>query len=212
MKKIDVSQCNNLESVVNTLLDAKVNGDSVYCEFNGYKFYSDTVSMDTAFIEVTGKTKADFDREQEELRSSYKIRQIDGEQRAKDNVLNWIEKGQSLIFPERYAEWEKCVIARASDLYYGLELDRTLEIMEVLENGASIEDAKQIFDEQENFGMFSSMVRNILFEFSSRGPEFWEATSYSEISPEDRQMLETKQQENAHLVKLNASKASGLKL
>ena len=128
------------------------------------------------------------------------------EERAKANISNRIEKGQALIFPERYVEWEECVVARASDLYHGLELDNSLEIMTALENGASMEEAKQILSKQGHSVMSASMVRNILFVFSSRGPEFWEATANEEISPDNKQILEAKKQENAQLMQANRPK------
>ena len=141
---------------------------------------------------------------QEEWHKNYK----EAQERAKANIPNWIEKGEALIFPERYAEWEKCVVARASDLYHGLELDSALEIMTALENGASVEEAKQMFDKQRH----SEASRNIVFAFSSKGPEFWEATAYEEISPENKQILEAKKQENAQLIQANGPKTSGPKL
>lgn len=211
-REIEVLPGSNLESVVYTLLAAKARGESVYCDFNGHKLYSDTVSMDSAYMEVLGQTKADFDKAQEEWRQNYKREQKEAEERAKANIPNWIEKGQALIFPERYAEWEKCVIARASDFYHGLELDSALEIMTALENGATMEEAKQMLDKQGHSGMSASIVRNILFAFSSKGPEFWEATAYGEISQENKQLLEAKKQENIQLAQSNQPKSNGPKL
>lgn len=211
-REIEVLPGSNLESVVYTLLAAKARGESVYCDFNGHKLYSDTVSMDSAYMEVLGQTKADYDKAQEEWRENYKREQKEAEERAKANIPNWIEKGQALIFPERYAEWEKCVIARASDLYHGLELDSALEIMTALENGATMEEAKQMLDKQGHSGMSASIVRNILFAFSSKGPEFWEATAYGEISQENKQLLEAKKQENIQLAQSNQPKSNGPKL
>ena len=211
-RKIVVLPGSNLESVVYTLLAAKARGESVYCDFNGHKLYSDTVSMDSAYMEVLGQTKADYDKAQEEWRQNYKREQKEAEERAKANIPNWIEKGQSLIFPERYAEWEKLVIALSSDLYHELELNSALEIMTALENGATMEEAKQMFGKQRHSGMSASIVRNILFAFSSKGPEFWEATAYGEISQENKQLLEAKKQENIQLAQSNQPKSNGPKL
>ena len=211
-REIEVLPGSNLESVVYTLLAAKARGESVYCEFNGHKLYSDTVSMDSAFMEVTGQTKADFDKAQDEWHKNYEKEQKAAEQRAQNNISNWIEKGQALIFPERYEEWEKCVVARAKDLYHGVELDSALEIMQALESGASVEEAKQMLDKQGHSGMSASIVRNILFAFSKKGPEFWEATAYGEISLENKRILEAKKQENAQLIQSNAPKTSRAKL
>lgn len=211
-REIKLSAGSNLESAVYTLLAAKARGESVYCEFNGHKLYSDTVSMDSAYMEVTGQTKADFDKAQEEWRQNYEREEKIAKQKAQDNIPNWIEKGQTLIFPERYAEWEKCVVARAGDLYHGLELDSALEIMQALENGATMEEASKMLDGQGHSGMSASLVRNIIFTFSSKGPEFWEATAYGEISPENKQILEAKKQENMQLAQANGPKTNGPKL
>lgn len=132
--------------------------------------------------------------------------------RAKANIPNLIEKGQALIFPERYAEWENCVVDSASGLYHGMELDSALEIMTALENGASMEEAEQMLDKQGHSGMSASIVRNILFTFSSKGPEFWEATAYGEISEENKKILEAKKQENIQLAQSNQPKSNGPKL
>lgn len=134
------------------------------------------------------------------------------EQKTKENISNWIEKGQALTFPERYDEWEKYVVACASDLYLSKVLESALEIMTALENGDSIEEAKQMLDKQGHSGMSASIVRNILFTFSSKGPEFWEATAYGDISPENKQILEEKKQENAQLMQIRGLKTSGPKL
>ena len=46
----------------------------------------------------------------------------------------------------------------------------------------------------------------MIFSFSSRGPEFWEATAYGEISPENRELLEAKKQENEELMNSKKSR------
>lgn len=103
-------------------------------------------------------------------------------------------------------------MACASDLYLSKVLESALEIMTALENGDSIEEAKQMLDKQGHSGMSASIVRNILFTFSSKGPEFWEATAYGDISPENKKILEEKKQENAQLMQIRGLKTSGPKL
>lgn len=210
-REIEVLGGSTLESVVYTLLAAKSRGEHVYCIFNGHKLHSDSVSMDSAYMEVCGYTKAEHDHKMNEWQENYKKQEEIAKQRAKENIPSWIKKGQELIFPERYEEWEKCVQARANDLYHGLELDSALEIMQALENGASMEEASKILYNQGHSGMSASLVRNILFSFSSRGPEFWEATAYGEISPENKKILEDKKQENMKLAQINVSKTDDTK-
>lgn len=63
---------------------------------------------------------------------------------ASEKISDWIVRGQELIFPERYLEWEHCVLNRRMDLYLGMELDVSLEIMQALENGTTIQEAKKL--------------------------------------------------------------------
>jgi len=50
-----------LEETVNILLMFKENGESVRCDFNDHMLYSDTVTMDGAFMQVLKHTKKEYD-------------------------------------------------------------------------------------------------------------------------------------------------------
>ena len=47
----------NIERAVIELLEYKEKGELVCGEFNGHMLYSDTVTMDSAYLEITGKNK-----------------------------------------------------------------------------------------------------------------------------------------------------------
>ena len=185
-----------LEECVNALLKFKSRGESVFVDFNGHKLYSCDITMDGAYQEVLGKTKAEFDKAQEEWQKEYEERTARKEAEAKAKIPTWIKKGEAFIYPERMEEWTQCVEARASDLYHGRDLDDAIEIMEKLENGASLDEAKELLDSQDHSGTSYEMVRNIIFSFSKQGPEFWEHTAYGEISPKARQAIKDKKREN----------------
>ena len=59
---IELQPSDNLESTVYTLLAAKARKEHVYCVFNGHVFHSDTITMDSAFKEVIGITKTEYDQ------------------------------------------------------------------------------------------------------------------------------------------------------
>ncbi len=63
-KEILIPAGKNLESVVYLLLSYKADGSHVYCDFNGHKLYSDTVTMESAYLEVCGKTKEQVEEDQ----------------------------------------------------------------------------------------------------------------------------------------------------
>ncbi|WP_017470627.1 hypothetical protein [Amphibacillus jilinensis] len=50
-----------IDHVVNELLSYREKGKLVSAEFNGVILYSDTVTLDSVYREITGKTKAEFD-------------------------------------------------------------------------------------------------------------------------------------------------------
>ena len=56
-------QVGNLADQINLLLKYKESGESVFLSYRGHTFYSDTVTMDSAYLEVFGKTKEEYDKE-----------------------------------------------------------------------------------------------------------------------------------------------------
>lgn len=195
-----------LEECVNALLKFQNRGESVVVDFNGHKLYSCDVTMDNAYMEVLGKTKAEHDKAMEEWRENYRKQEEKDKAEAEAKIPEWIKKGEEFIYPERAEEWKKCVEARASDLYHGMDLDAAIEIMEKLESGATLDEAKELLDSQDHSGASYGMVRNIIFSFSKQGPEFWEHTAYGEISPESKIAIADKKKENAELEALHTPK------
>ena len=72
MKQIKLASYDTLESAVYTLLAAMARGQHVWCYFNGHKLYSDNVTMDRVYLEVTGRTKKEFDQQLLESREQFK--------------------------------------------------------------------------------------------------------------------------------------------
>lgn len=138
--------------------------------------------MDSAYTEILGCTKAEYNKRIAEWQENYEKEERLAEQRAIQNIPKWIEIEQTFIHPEKYKDWEECVNVCAINLYHGLELDAALEIMQALENGIAIEDALEILDNQRHSGMSELLVRKIVLLFSRRGSEFWAASVHDEIS------------------------------
>lgn len=121
-------------------------------------------------------------------------------------IPDWIKRGEGFIYPERAEEWKKIVESRAGNLYYGIDLDSALALMEKLESGATMEEVKEMFDEQGHSGTSAEMVRSVMFDFAKRGPEFYESTAWKELSDEDKKAIAYKKKENTVLDKLHNSK------
>lgn len=188
MKKIEVYAGANLDETVEMLLRMKEQGESVYCNFNGHKLYSDNVTIDSAYLEVCGKTKAEWDKQQQEWLENYKKEEERAKKVAIEKIPSWIEQGKKYIYPQKLNEWERCVNARANDLYHGYELDSALEVMEALSKGMSFEEANQIIENQGHSGMSHSIVMRILINFCKNGPEFYEAIE-TDISEKNKQFI-----------------------
>jgi hypothetical protein len=62
----------SLEDVVNLLHKYRDEGQLVKMKFNGITLYSDTVTMDDAYIVATGMTKHEFDMYQESWKKKIK--------------------------------------------------------------------------------------------------------------------------------------------
>lgn len=165
----------SIERAVIELLEYKEKGELVCGEFNGHMLYSDTVTMDSAYLEITGKNKKDFDKAQEEWREKIRIESELAEKVAKENIPNWIEKGHKAFTEDKWEEWDKIVPIRAEDLYHGMELDNTLQIQEILSSEYSEESfgkAKECMEEQGHSGMSWSLVCAMIKEFCTHGEEF----------------------------------------
>ena len=54
-------EARNIDDMVSELLEYKSRRERVCTVFNGKTIYSDTVSLDGAYLAITGKTKAEFE-------------------------------------------------------------------------------------------------------------------------------------------------------
>jgi hypothetical protein len=169
----------NLEGCVKDLLRHKAKGELVKGNFNGHWLYSDTVTMDSAYLEVTGKTFDDYKKYEEERQSLIK-KMEEKKQTAKENIPNWIDRGHKLFPQEKWKEWDEVVPIRAGDLYNGIELDNTLEIQEILipvdsNNKEKIfETTRKRMKAQGHSGMSWSLVCSMIKIFCTNGEEFVE--------------------------------------
>lgn len=162
----------NLEDAVNKLIEHKLNNELVFIEFNGKKLYSDIDDMDSAFVKVTGKTKAEFDEMERIRHEEY----LESERKHKEEIpeltLKWIENGKKVLDTKYLSKWNKCVPIRLGDLYKGMELEMCLDIVKELNNGCTLEKAKEIVESQGHSGMSFGLICSMVKSFCNRGSEF----------------------------------------
>ena len=213
-RKIDIGAGSCIEDAVNLLLSEKANGNSVYLSFNGTKLYSSTVTMDNAYLKITGKTKAEFDKDQAEWLENSKKQSAEDKERAIADIPNAIERGKPFMYRQRHSSWAKVVEADANGIYHGLLVNNVIRLMEALENGASIDEAVKMMADQGHSGWSASLVNYIMLDHAKQGPEFYEAivSSYRELNPEETEKIRMVRQENKGLIPKQHTKTQLQKL
>jgi len=159
----------NIESAVKELKSHK---ELVCGLFNGKMLYSDIDDLDSAYVKVTGKTKAEFEERERIANMEYKEQKRKHKESIPELTKEWIKKGNTIL-DEKYRElWAKCVPIRLDDLYQGMELGNCLDIVEQLNNGKSVEDVKPLIENQGHSGMSFGLVCSMIKSFCDRGHEF----------------------------------------
>lgn len=173
-KEIEFYPGCTIEQAVHELWDCKSKGLMVYGEFNGHKLYSDTVTMDGAYEEVTGKNKCEFDKNMKQWKEDYKIKSQNAKDIAIKNIPTWIEKGHKILSSDKWNLWDEIVPIRAKDLYNGLELDWLLEIESILKTKTTscFKDAISTINNQGHSGMSYGLIKCMIKEFCTNGDEF----------------------------------------
>ena len=172
--KINFRLSSSIEQAVLLLLEYKAKGVLVYGDFNGTKLYSDTVTMDGAYKEIVGKTKKEFDKSQQEWLDRYDREKREHEEAIPELSKLWMQKGREVLTDDKWEFWDKIVPIRLRDLYRGMELGCSLDIIEILNHDGSLDEAKKKIESQDHSGMSYGLVCSMVGEFCNRGREFVE--------------------------------------
>ena len=171
-RKIEFGAGDSIERAMKDLSRFKERGELVFGEFNGQKLYSDVDDLDSAFKKVTGKTKADFDAEQKTENDKYKEEPRKHKEAIPELTKEWIEKGNAILDEKYHETWAECVPIRLDDLYQGMELGATLDIVKELNAGCELQKAKTIIEGQGHSGMSFGLVCSMVKSVCDRGQEF----------------------------------------
>ena len=172
--EIEIMAGYNIEAAVKELLKYKKHGKLVCADFNGHTLYSDTVTVDSAYLEITGKTKTDYDKEKEQIYQTLIRKQKEHESKIPELTEEWIKRGHKIIDEKYWSEWDKCVSACLRSVYGGMELEACIEIIEPLNNGCDFREAGNIFIKQNHSGASNMRVKEMVKMFCIRGKEFTE--------------------------------------
>ncbi len=176
MEELELLCGDSIEIAVKKLLKAKAEGKHVFANFNGVKLYSDNVTLDSAYMEICGCTKKEYDEEMKKDIEKIKKRLEEDRRYAIENIPNQVEKGKEYIYPFRHEDWAKTVEADANGDYYGLITKYAIEIMSAIEEEKPIEELVEIFKNQNHSNWSASLTRSVVMKYSRNGYPFYKAT------------------------------------
>jgi hypothetical protein len=173
-EEIEFLAGDTIEEAVNELLLHKNKGELVCGSFNGTMLYSDNVTVDSAYLEIIGKTKSERDKEHQEWIDNYEREEREFKESIPSLSEEYIKRGKDIIDKDKLDYWNEIVPIRLEDLYHGMELDCCLNIVKILNEGCTLDEAKKMIESQNHSGMSYGLVRAMVREFSKRGQEFSE--------------------------------------
>lgn len=173
---IELDFIGNLEEAVLRLQEFsdKNKVRKVCINFNGHMLYSDTVTMDSAYLEVTGKTKSEFEEERKKQIEDLKRREEEHKARIPELSIKWKAEGHKNLDEKYWNYWDEIVPIRLNDLYKGMELGACLKIVKALNDGCDFKKAKEIINGQGHSGLSYSLVKSMVCSFCDRGKSFIE--------------------------------------
>jgi len=161
-----------IERAVNSLQRYQKEGQLVSTNFNGTILYSDTVTMDRAYKAITGKTKDESDKAQQQWREEYDLKEKEHQDSIPILAEEWKKRGREILTENRWEYWDKVVPIRLGDLYHGIELGCCLDIVEILNSNGTLNKAKEKIKSQNHSGMSYNLVCLMVREFCDKGQEF----------------------------------------
>lgn len=173
---IDISIGSSIEDAVKLLQKCKETGVLAKIDFNGHILYSDTVALDSAYLEIIGKTFEEFKDDKEKSLKQWKKQKRDHKKALPQKIKSWIEKGKGILDNKYWDKWIEIVPIRGNDLYQGLELDASLEAVDALNKGLSFKEVSEILINQCHSGGSHHITCSLIHEFADRGKDFveWE--------------------------------------
>ena len=132
-----------------------------------------------------------------------KLRETEAEIDRKELPL-LIEQGKQYIYPDKHQEWADSVTELLEGDFH-LIIKNVLEIMKFEAEGATPEQIREIFSNQNHSRTSNTIAQNLVIAFSKTGPETIMKAFAGTLTPQQKAYIQEKKNENAIL----AQKYSG---
>ena len=177
-QEVDFGYCGTLKDAVENLEGCRDNGILAYGTFNGYILHSDTVTLDDAYLKIVGITYAELEAKQKKWREDNDKAEREFQENLPNSIKRWKDRARNILSDDKLEYWDTIVPVRANDLYHGMELDQCLDLVEMLNNGCTLAEAKTKIESQNHSGMSFGLVVSMVREFCKRGLEFAEYVKF----------------------------------
>lgn len=196
--KIKVEFGEVLDNVVNRLIELRNNGKlNYYAVFSDVKLYSKDVTLDSAYLAVVGKTKAEYEKSIKERQE--KVKELLAKA-AKRKLPECIEEGKKYIYQEKFEMWkEECVRYYSESANNIFRIREALDLMKLLDEKKSLKEVANEMQKQGNIGIASAQVLNIVLKYSNDGPKFYKYVLKKNINKYDKKYMEKMEELNKWL-------------
>ena len=143
----------------------------VYAMFNGHPIYSDNLNVDEIYSRVCANGN-----KQKEVELDYEKAEKEFQKKISTLTKKYNALAKGVIADDKLDQWYAIVPIRLRDIYHGMELDATLEIIKELNKATDsnnhFAEAKSIFKGQDHSGLSYDLVCAMLNMFAPNGVEF----------------------------------------
>ena len=143
----------------------------VYAMFNGHPIYSDNLNVDEIYSRVCANGN-----KQKEVELDYEKAEKEFQKKISTLTKKYNALAKGVIADDKLDQWYAIVPIRLRDIYHGMELDATLEIIKELNKATDsnnhFAEAKSIFNGQDHSGLSYGLICAMLNMFAPNGVEF----------------------------------------
>lgn len=151
----------DLKNIVSKLVTLGASGQFVYAEVNGVRLFSDRVSLDSAYREVTGMSYADY--------VDSNVQEGASMPSAKSRLTKLLNTSAKVISAELKNAWIDKLQQMIKTPYCVDIFENALQIIDLLNSGSLSEAAKVFFDCDRSL---QNTISDLVNEFSEYGENF----------------------------------------
>ena len=164
-----------IDYAVQVLEECRNKGELVRITFNGIKLHSDEIfTVDEGYLKVLGMTKEEHENRVERYIDESRKRRQEHKNNIPALTKYYEQRGREILPESKWKDWNQIVPIRLGDLYQGMELGNCLDIVKLLNEGGTLDEAREEIYSQGHSGMSFSLVCYMVEEFADgdRGKVF----------------------------------------